>query len=168
MTPEQIDQTVQKVATFTAISMRVGGVIAVPFFLLIIAAVGLFIANVLFGASANFKTCFSVVSYANLVLLVGMVLGLVMIFWGDVEQFNAENFVPTTVGFFLNPRETSKPLYVIASSFDIFRVWFIVLSALGLSAATGKKVGTVPILLTYLGIWLLIVLGRAGIAAMMG
>ena len=32
MTPEQIDQTVQKVATFTAISMRVGGVLGVADF----------------------------------------------------------------------------------------------------------------------------------------
>ena len=168
MTPEQLDQTVQKVATFTAITMRVGGVLGSPIFLLVIAAVGLFIANVVFGASANFKTCFSVVCYANLVLLVGVVLGLVVIVLGDVEQFNPENPVPTTVGFFLNPRETSKPLYVIASSFDIFRVWFIILSSLGLSAATGKKVGTVAIFLTYLGIWILLVLGHAGWAAMMG
>jgi hypothetical protein len=168
MSPEQLDQTVQKVATFTAITMRVGGVLGSPIFLLVIAAVGLFIANVVFGASANFKTCFSVVCYANLVLLVGVVLGLVVIVLGDVEQFNPENPVPTTVGFFLNPRETSKPLYVIASSFDILRVWFIILSSLGLSAATGKKVGMVAIFLTYLGIWILLVLGHAGWAAMMG
>ena len=168
MTPEQIDQTVQKAATITAISMRVGGVLGPPIFLLIIAAVGLFVVNVIFGASANFKTCFSVVCYANLVLLVAVVLGLVMILFGDVEQFNPENFLPTTVGFFLNPRETSKPLYVIASSFDIFRVWFIILSSLGLSAATGKKVGTLAIFLTYLGIWVLLVLGHAGVAAMTG
>ncbi|MGA2984829.1 MAG: YIP1 family protein [Terriglobia bacterium] len=168
MSPEQLDQTVQKVATFTAITMRVGGVLGSPIFLLVIAAVGLFIANVVFGASANFKTCFSVVCYANLVLLVGVVLGLVVILLGDVEQFNPENPVPTTVGFFLNPRETSKPLYVIASSFDILRVWFIILSSLGLSAATGKKVGMVAIFLTYLGIWILLVLGHAGWAAMMG
>ena len=168
MTPEQIDQAVQRVATFTAISMRVGSVLGPPVFLLIIAAVGLFTVNVIFGASANFKTCLSVVCYADLVLLVGVVLGLVMIFLGDVEQINPENFVPTTVGFFLNPRETSKPLYVIASSFDIFRVWFIILCSLGLSAATEKKVGTVAILLTYLGVWVLLVLGHAGVAAMMG
>jgi len=168
MTPEQIDQTVQKVAGFTAISMRVAGVLGVPIFLLVIAAVGLFVVNVLFGASANFKTCFSVVCYANLVLIIATVLGLVMILFGDVEQFNAENFLPTTVGFFLNPRETSKPLYVIASSFDIFRVWFIILSSLGLSAATGKKVGTLAVFLTFFGVWVLLVLGHAGWAAMMG
>lgn len=57
---------------------------------------------------------------------------------------------------------------MIASSFDILRVWFIILSSLGLSAATGKKVGMVAIFLTYLGIWILLVLGHAGWAAMMG
>jgi hypothetical protein len=148
--------------------MRASGVLVPPIFLLVIAGVGLFVVNVIFGASTNFKTCFSVVCYANLVLIVSVVLGLVMILFGDLEQFNAENFLPTTVGFFLNPRETSKPLYVIASSFDIFRVWFVILSSLGLSAATGKKVGTLAILLTYLGIWILLVLGHAGVAALTG
>jgi hypothetical protein len=168
MTPEQLDQTIQKVAGITAMSMRIASPLGVPIFLLIIAAAGLFIVNVIFGASANFKTCLSVVCYADLVLLVAVVLGLVMILFGDVEQFNPENFVPTTVGFFLNPRETPKPLYVIASSFDIFRVWFIGLASLGLSAATNKKVGTLAIFLTYLGVWIVIVLGHAGLVALIG
>ena len=168
MTPEQLEQAVSSAGMITSILMRAVGILGVPIFLAIIAATGLFIVNVVFGASADFKTCFSVVCYANLVLLVAVVLGLVMIWFGDVEQFNPENFVPTNVGFFLNPLETSKPLYVIASSFDIFRVWFIVLSSLGLSTATGKKVGTVAIFLTYLGIWIVLVLARAGVAALMG
>jgi hypothetical protein len=168
MTPEQIDQAVQRAAGITAISMRVAAVIGVPIFLLVIAAVGLFIANVIFGGSANFKACFSVVCYANLVLLIATVLGLVMILFGDPEMFNADNFLPTTVGFFLNPQTTSKPLYVIASSFDIFRVWFIILSSMGFSAATGKKVGTLAVFLTFFGVWVLLVLGHVGWAAMMG
>jgi len=167
MTPEQLDQTISRVAGFTAISMRAGAILSVPIYVLVIAAVGLFIVNVIFGASANFKTCFAVVSYAGLVLLVGVGLVLVMVFMGDVEQFNPENPVPSTVGFFLNPRETSKALYAIASSFDIFRVWFIALSSLGLSGATGKKVGSAAIFLTYLGIWVLLVLGKAGWAPLM-
>jgi hypothetical protein len=168
MTPEQLEQTIQKAAGITAVIMRAAAVIGVPVFLVVIAAVGLFMVNVIFGASTNFKTCFSVVCYADLVLLVGVVLGLVMIFLGDAEQFNPDNFVPTTVGFFLNPRETSKVLYAAASSFDILRVWFIVLSSLGLSVATRKKVGTIAIFLTYLGIWVLIVLGKVGMAVIRG
>jgi hypothetical protein len=165
MTPEQVDTAVHKAAMFTAITMRVAGVLGVPIFILIIAAVGLFIANVVFGASASFKAAFSVTCYANLVSIVGVVLGLLIILFGDVEQFNPENPLPSTVGFFLNPRETSKALYVIASSFDIFHLWFVFLTSLGLSAATGKKVGTAAIFLSYLGLWILFVMCRAGIAA---
>jgi hypothetical protein len=168
MTPEQIDQVVHKAAMLTAITTRLFGALGVPIFLLIMAAAGLFIVNVVFGASADFKTCFSVVCYANLVLLLGVVLALVVILLGDPEQFNPQNPVPTTIGFFLNPRETSKALYAIASSFDIFRVWFIILSSLGLSAATQKRVGTAAIFLTFFGVWVLVVLGKAGWAAMMG
>jgi hypothetical protein len=168
MTPEQLDRAVHNAAIITSVLMRLGGVFGVPIFLLTIAAVGIFIVNVIFGASANFKACFSVVCYADLVGIVGIVLALVMVLFGDVEQFNPENVVPTNVGFFLNPREISRPLYVIASSFDIFRVWFIVLSSVGLSAAAGKKVGTAAILLIFMAIWIVLVLGRAGIAALTG
>lgn len=168
MGPEQVDRAVHGAATVTAVIMRVAGLLGVPIYLLVFAATGLFIVNVLFGASADFKKCFSVVCYANLVGIVGMVLALVMILLGDPEQVNPDNFVPTTVGFFLNPQEISKPLYVIASSFDVFRVWFVVLSSLGLSVATGKKVRTTAILLTYLGIWLVLVLVHAGYAALTG
>jgi hypothetical protein len=121
-----------------------------------------------FGATASFKTCFSVSCYASLVLIVGVALGLVIIHFGDVEQFNMENPTPSTVGFFLDSRSTSKPLYVIASSFDIFRVWFVFLTSLGLSTAAGKKVGTAAIFFSYLGIWMLVVLSHVGWVALMG
>jgi Yip1 domain len=168
LTPEQIDQAVQRAAGITAIGMRLVGIVGVPIVLLAIAAIGLFFVNVLFGAATNFEACFSVICYANLVGLVGMVLAVVMVLFGDPEQFNTNNPVPTTVGFFLDPRETSKPLYAIASSFDIFRVWFIALASLGLSAASAKKVRTLTIFLSYLGLWILITLGKAGWAALAG
>ncbi len=167
MTPEQLDQAIQRASTITAIIMRAAAVVSVPIFLLVVAAAGLVIANAIFGGSLNFKTCFSVVCYANLVLQVGIILGLVMVFFGDPEQFNVENPIPTTVGFFLNARQTSKVLYAAASSFDVLRIWFVALSSLGLSAATGKKVGTAAIFLSFLGIWILLVLAKVGWAAIM-
>ena len=167
LSPEQLDQTVNRAAAFTAISMRVFGTLGIPIFLLIIAAAGLLIANVIFGGSAKFKTCFAVVCYSNLVLQLAVVLGLIMVFMGDPEQFNPENPTPTTLGFFLNPREISKVVYVLASSFDILRVWFIALASMGISRATEKRVGTTAIFLAYLGLWILIVLGHAGMAAIM-
>jgi hypothetical protein len=165
---EQMQQAVHQGATIGAILGRVMGVVGTPVYLLIVAAVGLFIVNVMFGATTNFKVNFSVVCYAYLVGLVGVVLGLVVILFGDAEQFNPQNFIPSNVGFFLNPRETSKPLYAIASSFDIFTTWFLILAALGLSIATARKVRTVPIFLTFLGMWLIWVLAKAGLSMLGG
>ena len=108
------------------------------------------------------------VCYANLVLLVGVVLAFVLIFFGDVEQFNPENPIPSTVGFFLDPHETSRRCTLSPVRLTFSACGSSSLSSLGLSAATGKKVGTAGIFFSYLGIWIVIVLGQAGIIALIG
>ncbi len=168
LSAEQMQQAVHQGATWGAVITRVISVLAPPIYLLIVAAVGLFVVNAIFGGATNFKVSFSVICYANLVGLVGVVLGLVVILFGDPEQFNPQDFIPSNVGFFLNIRETPKLLYTIASSFDIFTIWVLVLAALGLSAATAKKVRPLPIFLTYLGMWLIWVLVKGGLAMLTG
>ena len=168
MSAEQLEQTVHQGASIAGIIARVGEVVGAPIFLLIIAALSLFIVNVMFGANTNFRVNFSVVCYAYLVSLVGVLLTLILILFGDTEQFNPQNFVPSNVGFFLNPHEISKPLYVIASSFDIFTIWFLILTSMGLSIAAARKVRTTPIFLTFAGLWVLWVLGKAGLSLLGG
>jgi hypothetical protein len=168
MSADQMDQAVRQAGTITAVVARAVGLLAPPIYLLIIAALGLLIVNTIFGATTNFKVSFSVTCYAYLISLVGAVLGLVVILFGDLEQFNPQNFMPSNVGFFLNPREISRPLYTIASSFDIFTTWFLILAALGLSTAAAKKVRPLPIFLTYLGMWVIWVLGKTGLAMLTG
>jgi hypothetical protein len=168
MSAEQMQQAVHQGVTIGSIVARVGELVGAPIYLLIVAAVGLFIVNVMFGATTEFKADFSVVCYAYLVGLVGGLLALVVILFGDAEQFNPQNFIPSNLGFFLNPRETSKPLYAIASSFDVFTVWFLVLAALGLSTATAKKVRTIPIFAIFVGLWAVWVLVKAGLSMVGG
>ena len=71
------------------------------------------------------------ICYASLVRQVAFLLGLAMILLARPDRFNPQNFIPVTMGFFLNPR-TPKPLYVIASSSDIVRFLVIALCSLGL------------------------------------
>jgi hypothetical protein len=168
MSAEQMQQAVHQGATWGSVIARVASVVGPPIYLLIIAAVGLFIANTIFGGTTNFKVSFSVICYANLVGLVGAVLGLVVILFGDPDQFNPQDFIPSNLGFFLNIRETPKFLYAIASSFDIFTTWILVLASLGLSIATARKVRAVPIFLTYLGMWVIWVLVKAGFGMLTG
>ena len=159
--PEQL-ATAVKVQT---IIVHIAGVVALPIVLVIIAALGLLFVNALLGGKIGFLTAFSVTCYAYLVTLIGSVMGLALILFGDQENFNVNAFIPSSPGFFLNPRETSKPLYSLATSLDIFTIWTMILMGIGLSAATLGKVKARTIFLCYFGLWALYVLAKVGIAA---
>lgn len=166
MSPEQLEQAVSQGAGIAGIIAHVMGVVAAPIYLLIVAGIGLAILNSFFGAQLKFKTVFSVTCYSQLVGILGVLTGLAVILFGDVERFNAQNPMPTNIGFFLNPLETSKPLLALTSSFDIFTVWGLILLGIGLSEAVGRKVKAVSIFLIYFGLWSVWVLGKVGIAAL--
>lgn len=168
MSPDQLQQAAHQGAVFGGILARVAEVLGAPIYLLIVAAVGLFIINVVFGAASKFKVDFSVVCYAYLVSLVGSLLALVVILFGDPEQFNAQDFIPSNLGFFLNQHETPRPLYAIASSFDVFTAWFLFLAAIGLSAASAKKAKPLPIFLIFFGLWAVWVFAKAGLTLLGG
>ena len=166
MTPEQLEQAVNQGASIAGIIAHVMGVIAAPIVLLIFAAIGLLVLNSFFGAQAKFKTVFSVTCYSQLVGVLGVLMGLAVILFGDAERFNAQNPMPTNLGFFLNPLETSKPLLALAGSVDIFTTWGLILLAIGLSEASARKVTAKSVFLVYLGLWAVWIVGKVGIAAL--
>jgi hypothetical protein len=164
MSPDQVQQAIQRGVTFGSIFARVGAVIGTPILLLIVAAVGLLILNAFFGAEAKFGKVFSAACYTGVTIIVGNLIALPIFLFGDPNAVNMADPIPTNVGFFLNPLETSKPLYVVASSVDIIRFWFIALLAIGLSRVAEGKVKTSWIFGCLFGIWLVILLIRVGLA----
>ena len=164
MSPEQMDQAVSQGAKISAVIMHIAGLLGPPIVLLIIAGVGILIVNVIFGARASFKTIFSLVCYADLVSLLGVLMSVAVMLFGDPDHFPSQNPIPGNVGFFLNPHEVSKPLYALASSVDIFTIWLLILLGVGLSKGTGGKVKPLPIFLAYTGVWILVVLAKVGFA----
>ena len=166
MSPEQMDQAVRQGARIGGIFAHIGGIVVVPISLLILAGLGLLIVNLIFGAKAKFKTVFSLICYANLVSLLGSLMAVAVILFGDPDHFNAQNPVPANVGFFLNPLEVSKSLYALASSADIFTIWLLILIAMGLSEATERKVKPLSIFLAFAGLWMIWILGKVGLAFM--
>ena len=164
MSPEQMDQAVSQGVKFGAIFTHIVEIVGVPIFLLVIAGVGLLIVNLIFGARLKFKTVFSLICYANLVSLLGALMAVAVILFGDPDHYNPQNPVPSNIGFFLNPREVSKPLYALASSADIFTVWFLILAAVGLSEGTGRKAKPLQIFGVYAGFWAIWILVKMGLA----
>jgi len=167
MSAEQVQEAVERGGAIAGVLAHAWGLLGPPIFLLIVAAVGLGILNVIFGAQLNFKTAFSVTCYADLVGILGSLMAVVMILFGDPERFNPNNPAPTNVGFFLNPFETSKPLLAMASSLDVFTAWLLILLGIGFSQAAGRKIKALTISLSFFGLWAIWVLGKVGWAMLM-
>jgi hypothetical protein len=91
----------------------------------------------------------------------------VVIFAGaDPESFNIKNFAPTNLGAFLNPMETNKALYTLATSLDAVTIWTLVLLGMGTAIVAGVKRTSGYI--AVFGWWAIFVLVGVGVAAITG
>ena len=165
MTPEQIDQAVSQGAKIGGIFTHIIGVVGPPIFLLIVAAVGLGIVSAIFGAKTKFSTAFSVTCYANLVNLLGAAMGLIFLLFGDPEHFNPNTPAPTSLGFFLDQAHTSKPLFALASSLDVFSLWLLALLGIAFSAVTRRQAKPRSVFFAFFGLWVIVVLIKMGWAS---
>jgi len=160
-------------ATGEKISLYVteGVFIASPVFVMIVAAIVSLVLwgtiNFVFGGKATFGAVFAVWFYANLPGIIKSLLGVVVVFSGMApESFNIKNFAPTNLGAFLDPVETNKALYSLATSMDAITIWTLVLMGMGIATVAGVKRG--PGYITTFGWWAIVVLCSVGYAAVMG
>jgi hypothetical protein len=164
LTTRQLDQQVRLAASAAAVFTHLGAVVGPVIFLALTAGVGLLVLRGIFGARAGFKDTFSVTCYAALPLVIGDLMGIAVILFGNPNRFNPQSPIPTNLGFFLNPASTSRPLYALATSLDLLTFWFIALLALGLARVSRGAVKSTTLFLVFLGIWLVLTLGRVGVA----
>jgi cell division protein FtsB len=96
--------------------------------------------NFVFGGKATYGSIFAVWMFASLPSIIKTLLGTVVIFAGTApESFNIKNFAPTNLGAFLNPVETNKVLYSLASSLDVVTIWTLVLLGIGTAIVARVK-----------------------------
>jgi len=120
-----------------------------------------------FGGKAKFADIFPVFYYAWLPQIIKPILGTIVIYSGMApESFNIKNFAPTNLGAFLDPVETNKALYSLATSLDVITIWSLVLLGIGAATVAGVKRGSGYI--AVFGWWILFVLIGVGWAAVMG
>jgi hypothetical protein len=166
MTPEQ-----RASAEKISVAVTQGIFLANPVLVLVIVAVGSLILwgtiNFGFGGKASYGSVFTAWMFASLPSVVKTLLGVVVIYAGMApEQFNIRNFAPTNIGAFLNPVETNKALYSIATSMDAITIWMLVLMGIGVSIVAGVKRSSGYI--AVFGWWAITVVVGAVWAAAMG
>ena len=123
--------------------------------------------NFAFGGRATFGGIFAMWMYATLPSIIKSILGMITILAGMApESFNIKNMAPTNLGAFLDPMETNKALYALASSVDVVTIWTLILLGMGTSIIAGTKRGSGYI--AVFGWWIIVVAIGAGVAAIFG
>jgi hypothetical protein len=117
------------------------------------------------GAELKFWQTMAVVFYAHLVYIVRSILAAVVLLIGvDPGTYNIRTPVGTMLAYYLPIDETSKALYAFATRIDVIEFWVLALLIIGFSAVTGKKKGSIAMVV--LGWWTLVTLISVGFAAM--
>jgi hypothetical protein len=116
------------------------------------------------SAPVRFAQVFAVVCYANLAGAIRGLLVTVVLLMKSITDFDIKNPMMSNPGYFMDPKTGSKFLYSLAGSIDLFSLWIIILIAIGLKAAAGKKLSFGGAFFAVALPWAVWVLGAAAIA----
>jgi hypothetical protein len=163
--PEQREQQLAISGKFTTY-FSYGAPVMILIIASIMAAVFMGTFNFGMGAEISFSAALAVVLWSWVPGILKSLLGAISLFAGaDPEAFNIRNPVATNLGFFIS-RTDHPVLYSLASSIDLFAIWYIILMGMGFAAISKVRRGTAT--WTVAGWYILITLLGAGWVALMG
>lgn len=159
--PEQRAQGMRITSTVMQVALFSGPLsfLLVPAVLALLIWVGF---NFILGGSSTYPGMFAVAMYAALPTLIFYLIIFATLFAGDPETFNINNMAGTNIGYYL-PSGASPFLRSLLSSIDVFSIWQAFL--LGLGGAIVARIKKSTGLAMVFGVWLVVVLVKAGIAA---
>jgi hypothetical protein len=142
----------------------VSGVAVSQIVLLAFAGLLLFLFNFMLGSGVKFRQCLSVVAWTTLATsLVTTTLLLTVLALRGEWSVSPEQVVQANLGLFVERASAGAFLHSLAGSLDVFSLWMLFLTTVGMSKAA--KVSTGASAAVIVGLWLLYVLGKAALAA---
>ncbi|HEY6270424.1 MAG TPA: YIP1 family protein [Terriglobales bacterium] len=136
--PEQQTRTLSLVASITKYSGYFSPVI-VLLTALIIALVLWITFNFAMGAEIPFGRAMAIVLYGWLPTLIGAILSLIAVWFGNPEGFRIDSPVGTNPAHFMDPQTTSKFVLGMLSSLDVIGLWIVILIGIGFALNAKKR-----------------------------
>jgi hypothetical protein len=163
LTEDQKEQAVARNVKFTVPITYAIGVLGPIISILIFTLVYWGSFNVLKGAGLRFGTSFSITCYALMPGVVGAVLTTIILILKRVGDADPQRLAPASLGNFL-AGDAPKWLVALGSSFDLIWIWTLALLAIGYAAANPRKITKGSAFSVVVGIWLLWVVIKVGLA----
>jgi hypothetical protein len=167
LSPEQRQQQIEIGVKYASLSAYITPIL-IPLSLLIMAGVLTGITAGILSAPVRFSQVFAIVCYANLVGVIRGLLVLVVLLMKNITDFDLRNPMMSNPGYFLDPKTSSKFLFSLAGALDLFSLWIMLLIAIGLKAAAGKKLSFGGAFFAVALPWAVWVLGAAALAGIFG
>jgi hypothetical protein len=104
------------------------------------AAISVGIIKGLMGVPIKFKQAFAAFAYGSLPRAIYAILSTAVMFaTKNPEDFDPQNGFFSNPSVMMDPQTSSKFLYALAGNLDVFVIWVLLLIAMGLKAAGGKR-----------------------------
>jgi hypothetical protein len=161
---EQKEQVIATQARFGSI-FAYSIPILTPVFYLVLSGILLAFTSMM-SSGLRFKQVFGVVCHSFLPSLISAALTVVVLFLKNPNDINIQNPLAFNPAAFMDPATTSKFVYSLSSSLDLFSFWIIFLLATGFKAAAGRKLSFAGALSAVLIPWAIYVLGKSALAGM--
>lgn len=165
MQPEQRAAAMNAQIKYTGIGYEAGVAVITPLAMLLSAAIVLAIVNSM-SAGVKFKQVFAILAYANLPIILKHGLATVVMFLKNPDDFNLINPLAFNPAAFMDPVSSNKFLYTVGTALDLFIIWTLLLTAVGLKAAAGKRLSFAGAFFAAATPWALFTLLGATAAAM--
>jgi hypothetical protein len=163
-TPEQREAGIQMGLKIAPIGGFAAILVGVPLGVLIWAAILLGIVKGMMSVPLRLKQVYAIICYASLPGVIMTLLIIAGMFKKPPDDLNIQNSLVFNPGAFMDPLTTSKFIYSLASALDLFRLWTLVLIAIGLKAAGGKLLSMGGAMTAVFLPWAIWILGAASLA----
>lgn len=159
-------------ASVKAISAKVTAIVSYVYVIPVLIITAIFAlllwvtVNFGFGGTAKYGQIYAVSFYANLVVEIKYILAIIAIFAGLApDSFFIKNPLGSNIGYYLG---SDTPLWLrsLCTHIDIFEIWALVLTVIGVSIVA--KVSRGKAATVVVGWWIIIILIGAAAAALKG
>jgi hypothetical protein len=164
MTEEQREKLIDTQTKVAPIFGYIGVTLGLFIAAVVVAAVLMLAFNLIHGTKIGFVPSLGIVSYSWVPGIIGGLLGILILFLKDPSTVDLEHLVASNAGAFLAD-DAPKWMLTLFTAFDLFAFWNMILMAIGFSAADPKKISFGKALGTVVGVWLIYVIVKVGLAA---
>jgi len=168
MDAEARERAIQMQARFTPPFAYGGAILGIPIVDLVWAALLFGIVKGLMSATVRYKQVFCAICWAGMPGLISTILAMVVLFLKNPDDYNLQNPLVFNPGAFMDPTTSSKFVYSLASSLDLFVFWMMILIGIGLKAAGGKTLSTGGAMAAVFVPWVIWTLCKAALAGVLG